>query len=375
MAKAKQNFILKEQELSSISGILITLAAFFIVLFGFRFIAKDLVAPLLMALFLAILLTPIYRWFRARGFSSGLSIFLMIVSFVLTAVVLVTFFTWAFNNLRESLSAYTAGFKEAAQSTLQALGLSQTTINGGLSELSSEQILRFITLVLQSFGSIFVYLFFVPFLAFLFLIQFDSMSALEKSDLLKDNPNLERFQRFAASITVYIIGRAKTNLWIAIPFTLVLLLLGIPTAFVWGIMTFILCFVPYVGLILASIPPLFLALAQGGIFPALMIVITMILLIIASEYIVEPNIQGRGNRLSVATVVVAFIFWLWVFGPVGGILAVPLTVLLKIILEDYQETTWIAALMEGNYDVSPKNQRTLLTRLRKLIPSVQRKKR
>ncbi|HSX57982.1 MAG TPA: AI-2E family transporter [Candidatus Saccharimonadales bacterium] len=374
MAKAKQNFLLKEQELSSISGVLITMAAFFIVLFGVRFIAKDLIAPLLMALFLSILLTPIFRWFRARGFSSGLSIFLMIVSFILATVVLVTFFSWAFANLRESLSAYTAGFKASVEATLQSLGFSHTSLSDGLSALSPDAILHFITLLLQSFGSIFIYLFFVPFLALLFLIQFDSMSALSKSELIKDNPNLSRFQYFAESIIIYIIGRAKTNLFIAIPFTLVLLLLGIPTALVWGLLTFILCFVPYIGLIIASIPPVFLALALGGVIPALIIIVAMILLIIAAEYIVEPSIQGRNNQLSMAAVLIAFIFWFWVFGPVGAILAVPLTVLMKIILADYQETAWVAALMEGSYEEKIAKKSSYFKRIRKLIPLGKSKK-
>ncbi len=372
MEKTKANkptgFILETKELSSISGVLRTLAAFFIVLFGFRLIAKDLIAPIIMSLFLTILLTPIFRWFRRRGFSSGVSLFLMIVSFIVSAVFLVTFFTWAMGNLRESLSVYVTSFKESVGLAAESVGINKESVNNALQNLSPDTIVQIFTLIINSFSNIFIYLFFVPFLAFLFLIQFDSMSSMAKDGLVKDNPRLAKFQYFAESIMVYVIGRAKTNLWIAIPFTLVLLLLGIQSAFVWGFLTFILCFVPYVGLILAAIPPTFLALAQYGSFQAFLVIATMGILIILSENLVAPMIQGRGNKLSTATVVISFIFWLWIFGAVGGILAIPLTVLLKIILEDYKETAWIASLMEGNYAATPKNKRSYLSKIKGIWP-------
>ncbi len=162
------------------------------------------------------------------------------------------------------------------------------------------------------------------------------------------------------------------NFFTGLLFAAALILLGIPFPFVWGILTMILSFIPYIGLVIAAIPPTLLAFSQGGIISALIVVVVVVIINLIAENILEPYIQGKGNKLSTAAIVIALIFWTWLLGPVGAILAAPLTVLMKIILADYKETHWIALLMEGNYEQGGTGEDTnIKNKLRSLIPGKQ----
>ena len=74
-----------------------------------------------------------------------------------------------------------------------------------------------------------------------------------------------------------------------------------------------------------------------------------------AENVLSPVILGRTNKISTAAVVISLIFWVWLLGPIGAILSVPLTVFLKIILDGYPETHFLSLLMEGNYNLETKD--------------------
>src|SRR3989344_6026505 len=111
MPKQKKKIVIEEEQINSINRVLSTLAFGLIAIIGIQYIAKDLIAPLLLAIFLTVILFPVFRWFRKRGFSSKVSLLLMIIIFFLGAGLIVVFLTWSFSLLAESLSTYITSFK------------------------------------------------------------------------------------------------------------------------------------------------------------------------------------------------------------------------------------------------------------------------
>src|SRR6185295_15703660 len=109
-----------------------------------------------------------------------------------------------------------------------------------------------------------------------------------------------------------------------------------------------LSFVPYLGLLLAIIPPTILAFAESGFVAASAVVVGGIALNLIAENVLEPTLTGRALSLSTWLVFTMFFFWVWLIGPVGALLAMPITVLIVLVLDHNERTRWIAALLSRN---------------------------
>jgi len=128
--------------------------------------------------------------------------------------------------------------------------------------------------------------------------------------------------------------------------TIALWFMGIPLAVTWGLLAFITNYIPYVGFWLAVLPPAVLALLVGG--PQLLIVVVVLYLVVnfVLTSLVQPHFVGDAVGLSITVTFLALVFWGWLLGPVGAVLAVPLTLLVKAILVDSDPRAgWAAALL------------------------------
>jgi AI-2 transport protein TqsA len=139
--------------------------------------------------------------------------------------------------------------------------------------------------------------------------------------------------------------RAIVNLFTALGVTVLLLVLGVDFPLLWGILTFFLSFVPYIGLFIALTPAVFLALAEFGPSRALLFIVGVIVVNIVAENVLSPMLMGRGLNLSPTVVFLSFILWVWVLGGPGAFLAVPITLFLVVMLDTFPETRWLASLM------------------------------
>jgi AI-2 transport protein TqsA len=128
-------------------------------------------------------------------------------------------------------------------------------------------------------------------------------------------------------------------------------LLGLDFAILWGFLAFLLNYIPNFGSILAAIPPILLAAIQLGPGWALAVAAGYIVVNLVMGNIVEPQVMGRRMGLSPLVVLVSLFFWGWVWGPVGMLLSVPLTTVVKIVLENTAQTRWLAVLLSGDRDL------------------------
>ena len=113
----------------------------------------------------------------------------------------------------------------------------------------------------------------------------------------------------------------------------------------WGVLAFLLNYIPNLGSIIAGTPAVLLAFIQFGLGRALVVAAGYVVINIVFGNMIEPKIMGQRLGLSTLTVFLSLVFWGWVWGPVGMILSVPLTMVVKIALESKTETRWIALLL------------------------------
>jgi AI-2 transport protein TqsA len=124
-----------------------------------------------------------------------------------------------------------------------------------------------------------------------------------------------------------------------------LLILGVDYPVLWGTLVFLLNYVPNIGSIIAALPAVLLALVQLGVGSALLTVLGFVVVNIVLGNLIEPKVMGKGLKISPLVVFLSMVFWGWVLGPIGMILSVPMTSLVKIALESYKDTRGIAIML------------------------------
>jgi predicted PurR-regulated permease PerM len=153
----------------------------------------------------------------------------------------------------------------------------------------------------------------------------------------------------------YFIIRVKVNFIYGIFVSGVLFVFDINFAVLWGLLTFILGFIPYLGIVIAAIPPVLVAWARYGIEGAIIMTIFFIILNTVAESYIFPRLTGKGLKMSVYVVFVSLFLWGWILGPVGFFIGVPMTLIIIKYLENFEETRWVSSLMmSGEEDVKDK---------------------
>jgi AI-2 transport protein TqsA len=309
--------------------------------------AASFLSPLLLAIFLAVLLYPAYQWLLDRGIPTWLAVSLMVVGVMLVGLGLLALIWLSLAQLRDNLFFYTT------QLTAQRIRLEGWLASLGIetpSQLSQELLNRQMLLtttarVITNLGSILVTGFFVLVATVFLLLQATHLSARLSRELGPDNQLQLQMVQVTQRIARFFAIRVRVNLLVAIGITAWLLILGVDLAILWGILAFFLSFVMYVGLATAAVPPVLLALAESGIWWAVLVVLGVMVINVGVENILAPAMMGQGLNLAPVVVLSSIVFWAWVLGPLGFILAIPLTVIVVMILASNPGTHWITVLL------------------------------
>jgi predicted PurR-regulated permease PerM len=158
----------------------------------------------------------------------------------------------------------------------------------------------------------------------------------------------EYFEKIAADTWNYMKIKTIINLLTGLVTTLGLWFLGVEYALLWGILMFFLNYIPNIGQIIASIPPVLLALLDQGATMAIVVIFWLVVVNTIFGYGVEPRYLEKGLGISGLVVLLSLIFWGWLLGPIGMFLSAPLTMVLKIVLQNDQKTRWIAVLLSNH---------------------------
>ena len=165
-------------------------------------------------------------------------------------------------------------------------------------------------------------------------------------DVLRDaDRSMPYFARFARNVNRYFAIKTTVSLVTGLAVTGYLAVLGVDFPILWGLLAFLLNFVPAIGSIIAAVPAVLLALVQLGPGVALLVAAGYAAVNIGMGNVVEPRFMGRGLGLSTLVVFLSLVLWGWILGPVGMLLSVPLTMTAKIALEANPSTEWLAHLL------------------------------
>jgi predicted PurR-regulated permease PerM len=301
----------------------------------------------LLALFLAMLLYPAYQWLLNRGIPTWLTVSLMVVGVLLFGVGILALLWISIEQLRTNLFLYASritGLTLQLQLWLEGFGVNAPQLL--TRELLNRQLLIGTTAsLLTTLGSLLSTSFFVLVATIFLLLQTTHLSARLEGEAeahrLLSNQALQVGQRVAHFFAI----RVRVNLIVAAGITIWLFVLGVDLAVLWGILAFFLGFVMYVGLAIAALFPMLLALAESGLLWAILVVIGFFVINVAVENVLAPAMMAHGLNIAPVLALASLFFWVWVLGPLGFILAIPLTVIVVMILASYSETQWLLPLL------------------------------
>jgi AI-2 transport protein TqsA len=308
-----------------------------------------LIAPAFLAWVIVIVIAPIGHRLRAAGVPAVLATLALVVLVYGVVVVMAGVVVLSAARLATILPQYAAeadGLRRGLGTLLGTYGIGPDQVRGVLAGLDIGRIAGYVGVLLAGVVGLATNLVFL--LSLLLFISIEASGAEARmAVLVTDRPLLgTALANFTKGIRRYLIVTTVFGLLFGLVDTVALWLLGIPLAVTWGLLAFITNYIPYVGFWLAVLPPAVLALLVGG--PRLLVIVVVIYLVVnfVLTSLVQPHFVGDAVGLSITVTFLALVFWGWLLGPLGAVLAVPLTLLVKAILVDSDpQAGWAAALL------------------------------
>jgi predicted PurR-regulated permease PerM len=323
----------------------LVMASVVIVLAGIKS-ASEIVVPFLLSLFLAIILSPIYNYFRKKGLADYISLTLVIGLFTIFLVLVANLLGSSTQDFSSNIDFYQSkllSYFNELDSFASSLGV-ELPVNEFSNIINSKQIMLFTTDILQSMGSMFANGFVVLFTLIFMLLE--SSHFFEKISCIKGmDGSVKHIKEFSTKIKKYMGLKALMSLLTGFIIWIALSLIGTDYAFLWAFLAFLLNFIPNIGSIIAAVPAVLLTLVQLGGLSAVLVAIIYLAVNIVIGTILEPRVMGRGLGLSTLIVFLSLLFWGWLLGSVGMLLSIPLTIMAKIAFDTNEKTKWIAILL------------------------------
>lgn len=323
---------------------IIVAAAVIILLTGIRGLA-GIITPILLASVITITLLPVPIALGNRGLKTGPALLLTI----LMVVVFIVGFSWfvltSVSSVNTAVPAHSAQFEARNSSGGEEASALEATGQSVMSTMNSRQYSQVFSSLLSAIGNSVAQLF-LTLLIFVFML-YTALSLPNGASLgiNTESGAIAQVINLTGDVRRYMVLTAGINLLVGIGDAILLWIVGVPNAILWGVIAWILGFIPAIGYWIALIPPVLLAYSLYGTRTALVVFIGYALINGTAANIISPRVLGKGLSISPLVVFISVFIWGWLLGGIGAMLAIPLTMLIIAILRNFAETNWLARLM------------------------------
>lgn len=324
---------------------LLSVAAGVIVLGGL-ILAKAIVIPILLAVFITILIWPFLIWLQDKGLNNTFSLIGVVAMLVIVMTLLGLLISNSLNDFSLNLPVYEAKLKNFVENLVIFLqGKGVELPDNMISELIvPARITQFVSDIIKGLGTALTNGLMILLLVVFMLLE---AAVLPKKLHAVHADASTHVQGFLKDVKQYMMIKSAFSAITGLLVYIALLFIGLDYAILWGVLAFFLNFVPNIGSIIAAIPAVVLALIQLGFISAIEVAVVFLAINIVLGSVLEPKYMGEGLGLSTLVVFISLIFWGWAFGPVGMLLSIPLTIMLKLSLQTNPQTKWIAVLLDS----------------------------
>lgn len=332
--------------LSPAVRLLLSLAAFVVVVAGMR-AAQPLLVPFLLSLFIAVIAASPLFYLKRKGVPGGLAMLIVIVMIVIIGLLMGWMIGGSLNDFTGNLPKYQERLSALSVKPIQwlldfGIALDQqamkTIVDPGKAMAMAGQ-------VISGLGNVLAQALLILITVIFMLVEASAFQ--NKLHAIADDPkaSLARADAITSSIKRYMTIKTSTSLLTGVLIGAWLWFLGVDYPVLWGLVAFLFNYVPNIGSIIAAVPAVLLSLLQADPQIALWTVVGYLVVNNLVGNLIEPRFMGSGLGLSPLVVFVSLVFWGWILGPVGMFLSVPLTMTLKIFLDSYDESRGIGLLL------------------------------
>jgi AI-2 transport protein TqsA len=330
---------------------------------GLRAVAW-LVAPVFLALVVVVALAPVQSWLQRVGVPRWLAttvLLLLVVAVLLSFVTLLVVSAAQFAALLPDYAGRAEVLINGVVADLNDAGIVSGQLSDLINQIDYGQFVGVATDVLGRFTSAASTL--VLLLSALVFIAIESSGFSRRLALVgEERPHLPvAMTLFAQGTRSYLLVSTVFGAIVAVGDWIALAIIGVPAAGLWGLLAFVTNYVPAIGFVLGVVPPAILGLLAGGWGELIAIVVVYSLLNFVIQTLIQPRFVGDSVGLSMTVTFLALLFWGWVLGALGALLAIPLTLLVKALLVDVDPRGhWLDAILREE----PRAPRTMRAKRR-----------
>jgi len=320
-------------------------------------VTRSIVAPLFLVVTLVITVSPLRGLLIRRKVPSALASVISLLAIYALLFIILGSVVWSIFRLVDTLPDYADAFNRIFDSLVKvadSVGYGQEQIKalGSSFQLSSlaapaQALLGAIT----SGASLLVLI-----IAVALFLAFDAAGMQDRIEVIRETrPHIaDGLLNFAARVRKYWIVTTIFGLAVAILNVISLGIIGVPLAITWGVLAFVTNYIPNIGFVIGLVPPALIALLDGGVGSMLAVIITYTVVNIVVQTIIQPRFTGDAVGISGTVAFISLIFWAFLLGGLGALLAIPATLFLKSVLVDNSvPASWVNALISSD----PKDDR------------------
>lgn len=334
------------------AGTAISLAAIVVIIYGMQS-AKVLLVPFLLAVFLALITVRPTLWLQRHRVPSIIATLIIVISIMLVLAIVGTIVGASIAEFTAALPSYQERLDQLVDQILRlaAEHLSDEKTVRSLGELVDPAwAMRLAASILNALRDVLTNTFLILFTLVFILLEASSMQTKIRAAFGGGSDTFDRARGFLRNLGRYLGIKTAVSITTGLLAGCLCWMVGLDFALLWGMLAFLLNYVPTIGSIIAAVPAVLLALVQLGVPEASTIAIGYVAINITFGNFLEPRLLGHGVGISPLVVFTGLIIWGWVLGPVGMLLSVPLTMTLKLALESDERTRWIAILLGSGRD-------------------------
>lgn len=333
--------------------VLITGACLCVVVAGLR-AAGPIIVPVLLSAYLAVLALAPIRWLIARKVPTWAALPLVLVGVITTFLLGGVLVGSSIRTFSAKLPEYEDRIEDLAAGSVawldsQGLGIDLST-DTLLGYLDAGRLANLAGTLVTSVGSVLSDTAFVL-LATIFILAEAAGLPRKLQVAFGADAKLDRFAGVVGDLQNYLAIKTRISVVSGVLSGLLCWAVGVDYPLLWGLMAFLLNYIPTLGSVIALTPPTLLAFLLLGWQHGVVLLVGYLAIEMVMGNVVEPRIMGKHLGLSSLVVFLSLLFWGWIWGPIGMFLSVPLTMVVKILLEHSDDLKWIAVLLGSGAEV------------------------
>ena len=335
--------------ISSVYYVIMIITGLVVIIAGMKY-AKAVLIPLMMAIFIAIVCNGPVSWLRRKGVPDWLAVFMVLALFCIFGLLAVIVVGSSANDFTHNISEYQAKLHQQMEQLDNFLGRKGVHLKGKGPKkiLNPETAMKYVGQLFEELSTLLANGFIVLLMVVFLSLEAGGLPAKLLAVFGDDDKLRRQLEKFSASVKHYMFIQTMVSIVTGALISICLLVIGVEYPFMWGILAFAFNFIPNIGSIIAAVPAVLLAMVQLGPGTGLAVAVCYLVINIVMGNVVEPRFMGKGLGLSTSVVFISLLFWGWIFGPVGMLLSVVLTMKLKIWLDSNENTKWMAMVLGPN---------------------------